>query len=119
MKLLNLFLFLLFGYFSAVQYNDPDAWIWMLYYGLVAVCAALAFFNKNYKPLLYFVLIAAIAWLVLLIPSFGKWLTSGMESISGSMKMEKPYIEEVREFLGVIITLAGILIILFQAKKKR
>ena len=38
----NLLMLLAFGLSVAVQYNDPDPWLWMLFY-LLATLACLAF----------------------------------------------------------------------------
>ena len=118
MKFFNLLLFLLFGYFSAVQYNDPDSWLWIILYGGVAISALLAFFNRTVKPLIYVLTLGILFGIVLLFPSFYKWLSSGMESISGTMQTDKPYIEEVREFLGLCISLIAVIIFFLQTKKK-
>ena len=46
MRILYFFFALIMIVFVAVQYNDPDAILWMLYYGYAAVVLMLAGLNK-------------------------------------------------------------------------
>ena len=39
----------------------------------------------------------------MLLPDFIDWIQNGAESITQSMKAEKPHIELTREFLGLLI----------------
>lgn len=103
MKVLNIILALLFVLFAYFQYNDPDPWLWIIIYLIVAgVCALAAFdkFNRWITATLIFGL--AIYWGMLL-PDFINWIKEGMPTITGSMKAESPHIELVREFLGLLI----------------
>ena len=45
MRLINGFFCILFVLFTAVQYNDPDALVWIMIYGIVAVWAGVAAFR--------------------------------------------------------------------------
>ncbi len=95
-------LFLLFAYF---QWNDPDSLKWILYYLLVAgMCFATAF-GKNKKLYLYLTIGMTSIWLITLLPGAIAWLQDGMPSIVDSMKASSPYIELVREFLGLLISM--------------
>ena len=98
---------LVFGLFTAVQYNDPDPVQWMLLYGGVTVLFAMAARGKSYRPAIWIWLIAALAWAGFLAPDFWNWIQMGEPSIVGSMKAETPYIELTREFLGLLIAAAG------------
>ena len=54
MKVINIILTLLFILFAAVQLNDPDPWLWVAIYGLVAGVSGFAIFQKlilvDYRP---------------------------------------------------------------------
>lgn len=52
-----------------------------------------------------------------LLPGALDWIQDGMPSIVESMKASSPYIELVREFLGLGIALLVILLMLFFEKK--
>ena len=61
MKNLYLILGLLFVSFAAVQYNDPDPYIWAPYYLLVAGACFLTYTNR-YNKLLTLVLIGCLLY---------------------------------------------------------
>ena len=121
MKAFNILFIILFIIFAALQYNDPDPYIWMpLYlYGALICYQAL---QKKYNPILYiigFVLYLGYA-LYLFLDKTGvlNWATQhNAENIVNSMKATKPWIEETREFFGLIILLVVLLIDLIWLKK--
>jgi hypothetical protein len=122
MKVFNIFFCIVFILFAAVQYNDPDPYIWMPIYLYTAVLCWLAFRNKFY-PVAYVLGIAAYA-LYALYKVFDRnglidWITKHYsENIAETMKAEKPWIEETREFFGLVILIAVLLINYFYAKRK-
>ncbi len=117
MKILNIILALLFVLFAYFQYNDPDPWMWIAIYGVVAVICIFAAFKKyNRWAILILLGGLGIYWAILL-PDFVTWLGDGMPTITGSMKAESEYIELVREFLGLLI-LIGVLAFQFWSERK-
>ena len=62
MRYVNLVICLLMLLFIGVQYNDPDGPMWMLFYGIPAVWAGMAFYRSSVltKPLSRALLIASI-----------------------------------------------------------
>ena len=118
MKIANLILGVLFVLFAAVQYNDPDAWLWIVIYGAVAVAFFLAAAHR-YSGLLYgAILVACIYEAVTLAPDFSNWIEMGTPNIATEMKTEEPHIELVREFLGVLITLGAVLFLFWQSRRR-
>jgi len=118
MKIVNLLLAILFIIFAVVQYNDPDPYAWMVLYLFVALISGLAAFNKfNVKLILAGIAVCLIG-MVFLLPDFIDWIRSGAESITQSMKAEKPHIELTREFLGLLICGLVLFFQYQQAKKK-
>lgn len=119
MKIANLILGILMALAMLVQLNDPDPWAWVALYGLTAALCALAAFGKTNGYILGFGLLAILAWAFTLYPSFAEWIAQGTPSIGDKMKASHPYIEEVREFLG--LALCGIIVIflLIQHRLKR
>ncbi|HVG40261.1 MAG TPA: transmembrane 220 family protein [Chitinophagaceae bacterium] len=104
MKVLNIIYYSFYIVSTAVQYNDPDPYIWMpLYLYCAFVCYQA--FHKRYNPVVYiagFILYLAYA-LYLLFSDAGmlNWATKhDAENIAQSMKATKPWIEETREFFG-------------------
>jgi hypothetical protein len=122
MKALNLIFCLLFILSAALQYNDPDPYIWIPIYLYGAALCWLAF-NGKYYPVLYVIgiFIYSIYAVYLLFSEHGvlDWIMEhDAESITGSMKAEKPWIEGAREFFGLLILLAIMIIDFFYVRKQ-
>jgi len=123
MKVFNLLFCLLFVISAGLQYNDPDPYIWMPIYLYGAVLCWLAFRNKFY-PKAY--LIGIAVYLVYAIGLFFwkdgvlDWMTKhSAEDIAATMKAEKPWIEETREFFGLVILIVVLLINYFYSRKRK
>ena len=107
MKWINLFLAVMFIGFAALQYNDPDPYIWMPLY-LYAAFLCWQASRRKFHPSLYIIgMIVYILYATYLF--FDKngvlsWVKEhASESIVQTMKAEKPWIEETREFGGLLI----------------
>jgi uncharacterized membrane protein HdeD (DUF308 family) len=109
MKYLHILLALVFALFAALQWNDPDPIPWMAVYGAVAVLCALAVAGRFPQWPTRIVAAAIAVWAILLAPGFIAWVRDGMPSITGAMQAESEYIEEVREFLGLVLALLAVL----------
>lgn len=109
MKTLHLSLALVFALFAALQYNDPDPVQWMLVYGSVSALCVGAAFGRFSKPAVIVVSVTVLVWMLTLLPGFLAWIDMGMPSITGTMQAHEPYIEVVREFLGLAIALIVLL----------
>ncbi len=116
--LLGLFSVLLF--FSAiVQYNDPDPLHWIFLYGFSAFLCAYGIFKKIDKAFLYFLFGAVVLQFLIVLDGAYAWMQSGMENIlTTPMNQEKPYIEQMREFLGTLIVGASNLLLFYWEKRK-
>jgi transmembrane protein TMEM220 len=109
MKVLNIVLALLFTLFAYFQLNDPDPFLWVTIYIIVAAICAFAAFGKYNRWVLLIGLLGLSIYFGLLLPDFITWLKDGMPTITGSMKAESKYIELVREFLGLLILIVVLL----------
>jgi len=92
----------IFIVFALLQLNDPDPWGWTVIYLCAAGLWAAA--AKNRVVLWGCVGLAIIVsmWMFTLLPGFADWIRTGsMSQLFGSLSMDKPYIEESREFLGL------------------
>ena len=123
MKIFNLFFSIFFVLFAALQYNDPDPYVWIPIYMYAAVLCWLAFRGK-YFPGAY--LIGIVVYAIYAGYKFfddngvWDWITKHRaENIAGSMKATQPWIEESREFFGLIILIVVLLLNYFVALKKR
>jgi len=108
--------------FAALQYNDPDPYLWMPIYLYTAIFCWLAFRNKFYTTAyLIGIIVYAVYALYKVVDANGliDWATKhDAENIAETMKAEKPWIEESREFFGLVILIVVLLINYFYAKHK-
>ena len=123
MKIFNLVFCLLFIFSAGLQYNDPDPYLWMPIYLYGAVLCWLAFKNRFY-PKAY--LIGIIAYLVYAVIKIFEangvidWYKDhDSESLVQSMKATKPWIENTREFGGLLILIIVLLINYFYSRKMK
>ena len=122
MKIFNFIFCLLFVFSAALQYNDPDPYVWVPIYMYGAVLCWHAFRNKFYpKAYLIGIIIYAGYAIGLFFWKNGVWnwiAQHNAEDIAATMKAEKPWIEETREFFGLVILVIVLSIDYFYAKKK-
>ncbi len=105
--IINVVFCLAFAAFAYVNLNDKDAWLWVPIYMVACVFCGLAVFQKYY-PWGYLIAIAfyLIYAFILFFAKDGvrDWLTKYQrESLVQSMQATKPYIEQTREFFGLLI----------------
>ena len=122
MKIFNLVFCLIFIFFAALQYNDPDPYVWIPIYMYSAWMCWMAFKEKFYpKAYLFGIICYALYAIGLFFWKNGvwDWMTKhNAEAIASTMKAEKPWIEETREFFGLIILIVVLLIDYFYARKR-
>jgi hypothetical protein len=107
MKILNLVFCLLFIVSAGLQYNDPDPYLWIPIY-LIGALISFKAFQGIYLPRLslLFSIFLFIYSIYLFFDKYGvlTWIFDYQaENIAGSMKATTPWIEETREFFGLII----------------
>ncbi|WP_276500405.1 transmembrane 220 family protein [Terrimonas pollutisoli] len=123
MKIFNIIFCILFLVSAGLQYNDPDPYIWIPIYLYGAILCWLAFRNKFY-PKAYILGIVAFAAYALYYffteDGVLDWIQKhDAENIAATMKATKPWIEDTREFFGLVILIAVLSINLIYAKTKR
>jgi hypothetical protein len=121
MKIFNLVFCLLFIVSAGLQYNDPDPYLWIPIY-LIGAAISLQAFNGKYYP--KFTLLVSGLFLIyciyLFFDNFGvlNWVNEHeAENIAGSMKASAPWIEETREFFGLLILIIVLMLNYFKSKK--
>lgn len=110
---------LLFIIFAAVQYNDPDFYIWVPLYGVIAIVAIMWDRGWRNKKVLFALSLMFFLGMCFYIPDVIYWVLEGTPSIAGSMKAESPFIEFVREFFGLGICLTALTLYLRAALKNK
>ena len=123
MKIFNYIFCILFIISAALQYNDPDPYLWIPIYMYGAVLCWFAA-KGSYYPKLYLIGIGLfLLYAVLLFvekDGVWDWVTKhNAENIAGAMKASTPWIEDTREFFGLAILIGVLLINLFYAKKNK
>lgn len=103
----HLLVALLFFVFAVVQWNDPDALIWIPVYVVVGSMAILAFYGRYYRWPYLLVTTGIVLWMASYIPKMNQWISMGMPNIVESMRAEAPHIEWTREFFGLLICFAA------------
>jgi hypothetical protein len=123
MKVFNIIFVFLFVLFAALQYNDPDPYIWIPVYLYAAVLCWFAFRNKFYpKAYIAGIAVYSVYAVYKIFDQNGllDWIeVHNAENIAETMKAEKPWIEESREFFGLVILIVVLLINLAYARRKK
>ena len=110
MKFFNIFFCVVFILFAIVKYNDPDPYLWVPIYLYPALLCFLKFINKPISSIAYwagFLVFGAYA-IYKMFDTDGiiDWIQfHNASNIASTMKAEKPWIEESREFFGLLIIL--------------
>lgn len=112
MKFINIFFIVLFVLSAVLQINDPDPVLWILIYMYGAWLSYMSL-KGRFNPTLHKagILFYAGYALVLLFSQTGvlSWINDhNYESLVQSMKAEKPWIEETREFLGLLLLISAL-----------
>jgi hypothetical protein len=122
MKIFNLIFCLLFILCAALQYNDPDPYIWIPIY-LYAAAGCWFILRQKFVPVFY--ITGIITFLTYAMYFFFAedgvldWIKlHNSENIAGSMKATKPWIEQTREFLGLMIVVVVFTIDYFYVRRQ-
>lgn len=110
MKIINFIFILLFLIAAALQYNDPDPYIWIPIYLYGAMLCYLAIYRKF--KLIYYIagfIVYGIYATYLLLKKDGviSWIKyHNAENIGQRMHVTVPWIETTREFFGLLILIS-------------
>ena len=114
LSILNVIFCIAFLWFAKFNLNDSDAWLWVSIYVVAAALCGLAAFDI-YLPAISIVALtfylAYAAVLFFIEDGVKDWITKyNMEHIADKMQTTKPYIEKTREFFGLLIISAALVI---------
>ena len=113
-KSINVILCILFVIAAALQYNDPDPYIWMPIYLYAGILCGLAAARKYYpRAYIIGIIVYALYAAFLFFADEGvlEWIQlHNSENIAETMKATKPWIEQSREFFGLIILILAMLL---------
>ena len=112
--LLNVLFLISFMGFAWVNLNDKDAWLWVSIYVAAALCCGLVVFKKYYPAVYLFLMGFYLVYAAILFfaeDGVRDWIVKYKKpSIVETMQATKPYIEKTREFFGLLIITAALLI---------
>ena len=121
MKIVHALLAVMFLIFAGLQINDPDPYIWIPIYGAMTVICIMAFYGRYNTKLMVALIVLYAAYSIFFIPGVKVWM--GQEDknklFDNVAKMEHPFIEESREFLGLLINIVVLVVYLFISRKKK
>jgi hypothetical protein len=109
-------LVLMFGFSAAVQWNDPDPWIWIAMYGAATVVAALYAAGKRAPIPAGIVVAVAGVWAATLAPAWGR---TSFGDAFGHMGMVDLAAEEARECLGLALVAGLTALLAWKARPAR
>ena len=122
MKIFNIIFSILFLVSAGLQYNDPDPYIWVPIYLFVAILCWQAARNKFYPRAYIFGILAFAAYALYYVFTDNgvlDWIQKHeAENIAATMKATKPWIEDAREFFGLLILIGVLSVNLIYSKKK-
>jgi hypothetical protein len=95
---------LFFLYAIAMQYNDPDPWLWMGVYGAAFALSIASVFRRSITVAALLIGLATLAFALWYVPR-----VLGKQHLFDS--------EEGREMLGLFITSAWLLVLAFRARR--
>jgi hypothetical protein len=99
-----------FALFAWFQLNDPNPLGWTLIYGAGSLLWVAAAVGWRSEPLTLGLIMVIGPWMVFLFPGIVDLVGSGdLSQLFGTLRMDRPYIEESREFLGLGILAASLL----------
>ena len=112
--IINIVFCIAFLGFAYLNFNDIDWYLWVPIYVAVAICCGLAayglYYPKVYLGLTAFYLVYAIK-LFFAKDGVRDWIVKYRKpSLVETMQAEKPYIENTREFFGLLIIAAALII---------
>lgn len=122
MKMFNFLFIILFIISAALQYNDPDPYVWIPIY-LYGAWLCWQSIRDNFNPRLYWggFLVYGVYAVYKFFDKDGvlDWVRyHNEENIAATMKAEKPWIEETREFFGLLILIVVLAVNYIYLKRK-
>ena len=112
-KLINWVVCVVFLLFAFVQLNDPDPYVWVAIYGLIAIFFAVSNFRNIPKIIIQVLIIGLVLFALYHVGYFYDWLLSNDKSeLFGDMIYDKPYVEGTREFMGLVIATGSLIYLL-------
>ena len=96
-------------FFTVLQWNDPDRGYWILIYLTACILAIIAFFKTCKACIIAWSCLLTLSCFIMLLPTLSgvaTFINNGdIAEFIANMQEDKPYIEQVREFSGLLIVI--------------
>lgn len=103
-KVIHSVLFLVFLSFALVQYNDSDALGWIAIYLMVALPFLLNVLGIYRRSVVIGMCVVVFGFSLVYMPGFIDFIGQpNKKALFGEMSPDRLYLEETREFLGLLI----------------
>ena len=121
MRVVNFLLAAMFLVFAFLQINDPDPLVWILIYGAMAVICIMAIFSYYPLRIMFALLVIYIGYSVTYFDGVSEWLRQDNKAdlFDDLAKMEHWWIEEAREFLGLMICVVVLVAYIIRARRRQ
>lgn len=102
---------------AALQYNDPDAVLWIMLYMIPFFLNLVYLKGRHLRMINIIVLIGYLIFFATHIPALIDWAQKGFPSIVTSMQAATPHVEIVREAGGLLIVIINLILLLRPIRK--
>ncbi len=102
-KFIHIIVFGIFLSFAAVQYNDSDAWQWILLYISIAIIPLLKVLNLKSRGYIIAINILLVVLFISQFHLYSNWISAGRPAFIDYEPTEVKAVEDIREFLGIVI----------------
>ena len=123
MKTFHLIFFYLMIFFAVLQWNDPDRGNWILIYLAAGILAIIAYFKTCKACIIAWSILLTLSCFIMLLPTLSGVATfinnDDITEFVSSMQDDKPYIEQVREFSGLLIVIVYSIITAMVSYKRK
>lgn len=105
---------------ALVQLNDPDPWLWSIFYCAASLAVFAALIGRSSIYYNWGIVAYALFLLSLSAPGTLEYIAHiGSDNLLTGMSPAKPYIEQAREFFGTLIALAIIAAYQYQCYRRQ
>ncbi|HEV8321136.1 MAG TPA: transmembrane 220 family protein [Myxococcota bacterium] len=108
---------LTFVFFAAVQYNDPDPYVWIPVYGAAALLCGLEVAGRAWWPGAAALAAGTLAWAATIVPRV--WGHTNARDLFMRWEMRGGAAEEGREMFGLVIVAASMTFVALAARRRQ
>lgn len=107
---------LVYLFCMALQFNDPDPWHWIGFYGLAALCCCLDALGRLPRIMPVILALGSLGWAWVLAAQVSGVLPAW--ELLAIFEMRNLAVEEIREMVGLILVGLWMIVITFWSRHK-